>query len=231
MLEQVNSNFKNTLKRYLYEIVAIFMGISISFWFDEWRDNRKDREMEQEILQNLRENLVQDSLVLGKTATGVEWMIKGAEKLIHFKEDAEIADSVSYFIDMAASYTGILPNQTTYEEMKQTGRTSLIQDDTLKKAILGHYTNLIPFVKEWCDVDKSHTMSQLIPEMVNYFPVVIDTLGIVSAAHKIKQLKSPKLRHLLMTNLTYKKEAMKMIKVANTNTQRLIKRIDKSLKK
>jgi hypothetical protein len=39
------------------------------------------------------------------------------------------------------------------------------------------------------------------------------------------------LRHLLMTNLTYKKEAMKMIKVANTNTQRLIKRIDKSLKK
>ncbi len=231
MIEYNSNNFKNTIKKYLYEVVAIFLGISISFWFDEWRDNRKDREMEQKILQNLKENLMQDSLVFGKTLMGLSYMTYGAEKLIHFKEDADIADSVSYFIDFAASYTGILPNSTTYEEMKQTGRTSLIQDDTLKKAVLGHYTTLIPYVKEWCEVDKTHTMTQLIPEMVNYFPVIIDTTNIVSAKQKIKHLKSLKLKHLLITNLTYKKEALKMIKMVNANTKRLIERIDKSLKK
>jgi hypothetical protein len=231
MIEHSGNSFQNTFKKYLYEVVAIFLGISISFWFDKWREDRKDRELEQKILQNLKENLVQDSLVFGKTSQGVDMIIQGAEKLVHFKQDADIKDSVGFYIDMAASYTGILPNQTTYEEIKQTGHTRLIQDDTLKRAILGHYTTLIPFVKEWCDVDKTHTMMQLIPEMSNYFPVTIDTAGMVSASQKVKHLKTPKLRHLLITNLTYKKEASKIIKMANINTKRLIARIDKSLKK
>lgn len=222
--------FKDTLRKYLSEVVAIFLGISISFWFDEWRDDRKDREMEHKILQNLKENLVQDTLLLGMTLKNVDVMIQGAEKLIHFKQDADIADSVSFYIDMAASYTGILTNQTTYEELKQTGNTRLIQDDTLKKAILGHYTTLIPYVNEWCEVDKTHTLTQLIPEMSNYFPVVIDTLELVPASQKIKYLKTPKLRHLLITNLTYKKEAGKVMKMVNANSKRLIARINHVLK-
>lgn len=227
----MNLTFKDTLKKYLSEVIAIFIGISISFWFDEWRDNQKDRELEQKLLQNLKENLAQDTLLLGRTSLNIDFMVQGAEKLIQFKREADIADSVSFYIDMAASYTGILSNQTTYEELKQTGNTRLIQDDTLKKAILGHYTTLIPYVKEWCEVDKTHTMTQLIPEMSNYFPVVIDTMGLVSASQKIKYLKTPKLKHLLITNLTYKKEAVKTIKMANANTKRLIARIDKALKR
>jgi riboflavin biosynthesis pyrimidine reductase len=226
----MTNSIKDTLKKYLGEVIAIFIGISISFWFDEWRENRKDREAEQKILQNLKENLVQDSLMLGLTAKGVKVMVEGAEKLIQAKQNADIADSLSYYIDMAASYTGILTNQTTYEEIKQTGKTSLIQDDTLKKSILGHYTTLIPYVKEWCEVDKTHTMTQLIPEMSNYFPVIIDTANIVPADQKIKYLQTPKLKHLLITNLTYKKEAVKSIEMANANTKRLIARIDKVLK-
>lgn len=222
---------QDTLKKYLSEVIAIFLGISISFWFDEWRDNRKDRELEQKVLQNLKDNLVQDTLLLGQTSKNVDFIVRGAEKLVHFKQDAEIVDSVAFFIDMAASYTGILTNQTTYEEMKQAGHARLIQNDTLKKAILGHYTGLLPYVQEWCGVDKSHTMTQLIPEMSNYFPVVIDPFDPMPAAQKVKLLKTPKLRHLLVTNLTYKKEAAKSLKMANAGTKRLIARIDKALKK
>ncbi len=225
----MTNTFKDTLKKYLSEVIAIFLGISISFWFDEWRDTRKDRELERKILQNLKENLVQDTLLLGMTGPRLDLMVQGAEKLILFKRDADITDSVSFYIDMAASYTGILINQTTYEEIKQTGLTRLIQNDTLKKAILGHYTGLIPYVNEWCEVDKTHTMTQLIPEMSAYFPVVIDTLGLVPASRKIASLKTPKLKHLLITNLTYKKEAIKTIKIAQANTKRLIASIDAAL--
>ncbi len=227
----MTNTFKETLQKYLSEVVAIFIGISISFWFDEWRDNRKDREMEQKVLQNLKENLVQDTLLLGGTLQNVNVMVQGAEKLILFKRDTDIADSVGFYIDMAASYTGILTNQTTYEEMKQTGHTRLIQDDTLKKFILGHYTTLIPYVNEWCEVDKTHTMTQLIPEMSLYFPVVIDTMNWVPASQKVTFLKKPKLRHLLITNLAYKREAIKAITMVNANTKRLIARIDKVLKR
>ena len=227
----MTNTFNETLRKYLSEVIAIFLGISISFWFDEWRDDRKDREMEQKVLQNLKENLVQDTLLLGGTLQNVTFMVQGAEKLILFKRDSDIIDSVGFYIDMAASYTGVLTNQTTYEEMKQTGLTRLIQDDTLKKSILGHYTTLIPYVNEWCGVDKTHTMTQLIPEMSLYFPVVIDTMDWVTASQKITFLKTPKLRHLLITNLTYKREAIKAMKMANTNTKRLIAKIDKVLKR
>lgn len=222
---------KDTLRKYLGEVVAIFIGISISFWFEEWREDRKDREMEQKILQNLKANLMQDSMILGLTTLGVRRMIYGAEKLTQPNPDPGMADSVSYFIDLAASYTGFFSNQTTYEEMKQTGHSSLLQDDTLKNYILGHYTTLIPYIQEWCEVDKTHTMTQLIPEMSNYFPVIIDTTNMVSATDKIKYLQKPKLKHLLMTNLTYKREAVKALEIAKSNSQKLIDRIDHVLKK
>ncbi|MBL7810262.1 MAG: hypothetical protein JNN28_20740 [Saprospiraceae bacterium] len=227
----MTNTFKDILKKYLGEVIVIFIGISISFWFDEWRENRKDREMEQKILQNLKANLKQDSMVLEMTTIHVQRMIAGAEKLSQTQPDPSLTDSVSYYIDMSASYIGFLANQTTYEEMKQTGHSSLIQDDTLKNFILGHYTSLMPYVQEWCDVDKTHTMTQLIPEMSNYFPVIIDTTNIVPAAEKIKYLQKPKLKHLLITNLTYKREALKALEITKGNTKRLMARIDKVLKK
>jgi hypothetical protein len=223
-------SFKAVLYKYIPEVIVIFLGISISFWFDEWRDNRKDREIEREILLNMKANLAQDTTVLGGTAEMGESLLRSINKLIVFKKDTEIVDSVSLLIDMAASYLGCPTNQTTYEEIKQTGHTSLILNDTLKRAILGHYTSVIPFAKEWAEVDKTHTMTQLIPEMSNYFPVVIDSTGMVSASQKVKFLKTPKLKHLLLTNLTYKKEAIKALNFANTNSKRLILRIDKALK-
>jgi hypothetical protein len=222
-------NINAIVKDYFSKIIVIFLGISISFWFDEWRAHRKAREMEQKMLLSLRSNLTQDTFMLGGTAKMGEDLIRGAHKLIAFKKDSEIIDSVSFFIDMACSYTGCLINQTTYEEIKQTNSTNLIQNDSLKQSILGHYTSLIPYAKEWCEIDKMHTMSHLIPEMSNYFPVVIDTFNLVSNAEKVNYLKTQKLKNLLLTNLAYKREAIKTLHFANARTKRLIANIDKVL--
>jgi hypothetical protein len=227
MSEQHPSIIKEIFKEYVQKIIAIVLGISISFWFEEWRSDRNDRELERKILLNLKENLAQDTLLQLGTAQMCEKMLYGIHQLI--KIHPGLTDSVSFYIDAAASYTGCPTNQTIYEEIKQTGKTSLIQDDTLKKMILGHYTSLIPYVQEWCEIDKSHTMAQLIPEMSNYFPAVIDTFNMVSNQEKVTYLKTPKLRHLLLTNMVYKKEAIKCIYLAANNSKKLIKRIDKVL--
>ncbi len=229
MSDQKPSIFREIFKEYIQKIIAIFLGISISFWFEEWRSDRNDRVTERKILLNLKENLAQDSLLQEGTAQMCKTMLSGINKLVKMDPNSNITDSVGYFIDMAASYTGCPINQTIYEEIKQTGRTSLIQDDTLKKAILMHYTSLMPYVKEWCETDKSHTMTQLIPEMSNYFPVVIDTFNMVSNQDKVKYLRTPKLRHLLLTNMLYKVEAMKALHLAAGNSKKLINRIDKVL--
>lgn len=66
----MSNHFKGAVKRYLSEVIVIFLGISISFWFDEWRNHRRERELEYKMLQNLKENLVQDTLLISLTAGG-----------------------------------------------------------------------------------------------------------------------------------------------------------------
>lgn len=74
----------NALKKYLFEVLTIFIGISISFLFDEWRENRKDEEIARKNLIFLRSNLVQDTLILtGMTEIG-KASIYSINKLIYF---------------------------------------------------------------------------------------------------------------------------------------------------
>lgn len=223
--------FQDVLKKYLSEVIVIFIGISISFWFDEWRDDRKDKELERKYLENLRSNLVQDTLILQYSIESGRVLTRSTQLLAIFKSDTEIADSISFHIDNSSSYYSFMPNQTTYEELKQNGHTRLIQTDSLKKFILNHYTLMLPYCKEWIEVDKMHTMTQLIPEMSNYFPVVPDTTNMVSVQNKIKALRMPKIKHLLLTNAAYKQENLKAFGITKNSARYVIKLIDKELGK
>jgi hypothetical protein len=229
--QQTNKKFKDILIKYLFEIIVIFIGISISFWFDEWRDNQKDREMERKHLIDVKNNLIQDTLILSRVIEGGKIFVNSSRKLATFKNDSEILDSLDFHIDNASSYLPLQTNKTAYEEIKQTGHTSLITNDSLKRFILGHYTLVVPSGEEWSNVDKNYTMTQLIPEISIYFPVVTDTTNMVSAAQKIKALRVHKLRNLLLTNATYKQATIISFVTTKTYSEKLIKRIEDELKK
>ena len=227
----MNNKFSDFLRKSLAEIIVIFVGISASFWFDEWREGRKDREMERKILINLKENLAQDTLILTAYVKGGNDFTRSINQLISLKKTKDISDSLNFYIDMAASYIVFNSNQTVYEEIKQTGHASLIQDDTLKRAILGHYTVIVPQSKEWCAADKSHTESLLIPLMTKYFPIVVDSMNLVSNEKKIAALKNQELSNLLSSSKIYKKTTLETLDYTNEFAKKLIKRIDKRLQK
>lgn len=232
MSEQLTKqNIKGILIQYVFEIIVIFLGISISFWFDEWRDNRKDIEMERKHLSDLRDNLQQDTFIFSHVINNAKRLISSSRKLATFKNEAEILDSINFHIDNASSYLGLQINQTAYEEIKQTGHTSLISNDSLKKAILSHYTITIPGCIEWSNVDKNYTMSQILPEMSNYFPVVANEGSEVSSSQKVKALKIQKLRNLLTNSTAFKEAALFYFEHSKNNSKKLIHRIDKALKK
>ncbi|WP_020598719.1 hypothetical protein [Spirosoma panaciterrae] len=219
------------LEKYISEILVIFIGISISFFFDEWRDNRKDEETIKKHLTVLRENLVQDTLQLAYIINHGNKLVSSINKLTYFKSDSEIKDSINFHIDNAASYLVFKPNQMAYEEIRQTAHTNLIKNDSLKTLFLAYYTSTIPNCSEWCNVDETHTMTQLIPEMSNHFPVVVDSLNLISSTEKIKALKLKKLRNLLLTNAVYKKETIHIFILTKRATIRLLKKVNDELKK
>ena len=121
------------------------------------------------------------------------------------------------------------PNQIAYEEIKQSAHTNLIENDSLKTLFLYHYTSTIPNCVEWCKVDETHTMTQLIPEMTIYFPVVADSLNRVSPLEITKALRGRKLRNLLLANSTYKKTTILFFRMTQKSTKALLKKVDEEL--
>jgi hypothetical protein len=228
---KTKSNFITILKKYVSEVLIIFIGISISFLFDEWRDGRKDRETAQKHLTFLRTNLVRDTSMLTNMKELSEEMKKSANRLAYFKRDLEILDSIDTYIDNAASYVTFKPNRMAYDEIAQTGHTSLITNDSLKRSMLSYYTIIVPYCEEWCAVDKTHTMTQLIPEMSIYFPVVADTFNRVTPQEKVQALKIKKLRNLLIIGAAYKQEVIKAVILTKTVAKNLLKSVDDELKK
>jgi hypothetical protein len=226
-----NHPLKVILEKYISEILVIFIGISISFFFDEWRENRSNDETIKKHLTVLRTNLVQDTLKLTFMINNGNKFVKSINKLTYFKLDSEITDSLNFHIDNTASYLAFKSNQMAYEEIRQTAHTNLIKNDSLRTLFLSYYTAIIPYCAEWCKVDETHTMTQLIPEMSIYFPVVVDSLNIVSSQEKAKFLRLKKMRNLLLTNAAYKKEAINVFVFTKKATINLLKKVDVALKK
>ncbi|MFN8347977.1 MAG: hypothetical protein U0X91_23435 [Spirosomataceae bacterium] len=224
-------SFKAILEKYVSEILVIFLGISMSFLFDEWRQNRSDEETAKKHLAFLRTNLVQDTLLLTRMIDLGHKMVRSSHKLAYFQQDSDITDSLSLHIDNAASYLTFKPNQMAYEEIKQTAHTNLIKNDSLKTLFLSYYTSVIPSCTEWCKVDETHTMTQLIPEMSLYFPVVIDSLHLVSASEKAKALRQKKVRNLLLTNAAYKDATIYTFAITKKYTKKLLQKVDQELNK
>ena len=96
---------------------------------------------------------------------------------------------------------------------------------------LSYYTSIIPNCIEWCKVDETHTMTQLIPEMTLYFPVVIDSSNIISSSEKAKALRQKKVRNLLITNAAYKKATINIFAFTKKYTIHLLKKVDEELNK
>lgn len=228
---KIKQFLKSVLEKYISEVLVIFIGISMSFFFDEWRENRQDRETMRKHLAVLRANLVQDTTQLTHMVRFGNNVVRSIDKLVYFKQDSEITDSIVTYIDNAASYLVFKPNLIAYEEIKQSAHTNLIENDSLKTLFLYHYTSTIQNCLEWCEVDKTHTMTQLIPEMTIYFPVVADSLNKVSSSEKAKALKVKKLRNLLLANATYKKVTIQFFNITKKSTKALLKKVDEELEK
>lgn len=232
MEERKNKHpLKVTLEKYISEIIVIFIGISISFLFDEWRESRRDDETIKKHLTVLRTNLVQDSLNLTFQINYGNKLVNSINKLTYFKSDSQITDSIDFHIENAASYLSFKSNQMAYEEIRQTAHTTLIKSDSLKNLFLSYYTSRVPYCTEWCKIDETHTMTQLIPEMSIYFPILVDSLNVVTLQEKAKSLKQKKLRNLLLLNSGFKKATINTLTMTKKSTLNLLKKVDEELQR
>lgn len=217
--------------KYLSEVLVIIVGITLSFLFDEWRNEREDGRAEREYLTALRADLAQDTAMLGAYIGMEEKFVAATQRLATFSTPAEISDSLHLLIDAAASYVEFAPATSTFEELKQTGRTNLLRDDTLRRFLFQLHTVVYDNTGDWIAVDKQHVLSYIIPEMSNYFPITTDSAMLVPLHASIPALKGLRMRNLLTTGVSFKAGVLQMLKVSRAVAQAMHRRVDMLLAK
>ena len=71
-----------SLYSFLLDVLAIVVGLTLSFMIDEWRNRRKKLKNERAILQSIRLDLEADIKYANRSILRGEWAIKQMRELL-----------------------------------------------------------------------------------------------------------------------------------------------------
>jgi hypothetical protein len=131
------------LKYAIGEIILVVVGILIALQINNWNENSKNKRLETNYLIRISKDLENDVLEFDKA---IRLAKERNDRVIFLQDVIEnpklLRDSTDYFVQsiIAAGYT-YLPtiSNHSFEELKSSGRLSLIQDETLRILIAKYY--------------------------------------------------------------------------------------------
>ncbi|HAW82013.1 MAG TPA: hypothetical protein DEO59_16780 [Balneola sp.] len=129
----------------LGEIFLVVIGILIALQINNWNETQKDLKTEIRYLDRLITEVNTDIENISRAITTDEYRKERALFLINASKDKSlITENPSYFIESIeyAGYTStpVISNQT-FEEIKSSGKLSLIRNEEVRNAISVYYTN------------------------------------------------------------------------------------------
>lgn len=164
------ASFKRFNYKYVVgEIVLIFIGISLSLYFEQWRANRANREKEKELLGQLMASVERDTAKLSNLIvvndvinSRVSWLLDSGRFEAHPSERA--IRSLAY-INVYYTYS---PDFSAYENIKHEGLT-LISNQSLRLELIRYYDQMAD-QKAWTEsVMDFHFVKQLTPYVIDSF--------------------------------------------------------------
>ena len=126
------------LPMYAGELIIIFLGITLSWKFEEWRQNKQERQLEALHLINLSSNLDTDSLTIIRELADMKESLRRLNALEQAIQSGH-TDSLGHYIRSMIIVAEFHPNDSEFEVIKSTGEIGLILDDTLRRDIMTLY--------------------------------------------------------------------------------------------
>jgi hypothetical protein len=125
--------------KYLFEIITVFLGVTVAFLLNNWREDVKSRQTEIKILKEIKNGLALD---LKDIADNIKGHQAGMNATAFFaklvKGVAVPQDSAMYHTFMLTRDFVSLQNVAGYESLKSKG-LDLIQNDSLRYQIVNIY--------------------------------------------------------------------------------------------
>ncbi|HEU5291661.1 MAG TPA: hypothetical protein VFU05_13520 [Cyclobacteriaceae bacterium] len=120
----------STLKKYVFEVIVIFIGITISFIFEEWRNSRQDEQKEREQYVLLLGDIKSDSLDIAEIFEGLNFEQPRMDSILR---KGNYEDIERFSIDMCASFAFIKKQNLikSFQSIGQSGDLKLFKSKDL----------------------------------------------------------------------------------------------------
>lgn len=218
-----NENKKTDWKKYLFELIVIITGISISFMVQNWRENQKNLETEQRVLHLILEDLSADSTAITNEIQLLEKTIKGQKRLLTFTDFESIADSVNTFLMMGTlNYSYVKKESIGYQALLQYEVLKNMANQDLARDILHLYSSTYPTLNEWEEIDKTLVMDQQIP-------YIRSKLSLTSPSITKSTINNEETKNIIAFSFNIKSQVFNLLNEALAETTSLHNSISKEL--
>ncbi len=130
------------IKYAIGEIILVVIGILIALSINNWNDQRKQNTKEIAYLKNLREDVASQITTFNLNLKIETIIIRDVDDILQHiksKDGFKNIDSISSKInDLTIRYT-LRINNTTFQELNNTGQINIFRNPNLKKEIVAFY--------------------------------------------------------------------------------------------
>ena len=123
------------LKKYILEIIAIFIGITFSFWVENYREDLQERKVKKDVIQELYLNLGLDSIraeyvrdtLVGHVHASFSYTVEELQK--GKATDSELAMMLAYW----HFHTSFWQTQFAFDRMKNLSTEEILSPGIMRK--------------------------------------------------------------------------------------------------
>lgn len=201
-MKDSKSNTKLQWKGYLFELLSVFIGVTLAFMLNKWNEDRKEEASETNILKEIRNGLKLDLTDLDSNIHGHNQGIEACKffrKLIDNKIEDKNSHAPDLYVTLLRDFISV-QNISAYEALKSNGLET-ITNDSLRFQIIEvydfDYEILKKFEEEYYAMQYNQKYADIINEVLLPF-MEFDEKGVFIAFKRpIKLSEKDKKRMLL----------------------------------
>lgn len=186
------NNIKTYIKYAIGEIILVVIGILIALSINNCNTDRLNRTLEQQTLVSLRTDLLLQNTIIKNQINKENFFMSYVDSCMHMVKSEIDARKLSVFLDTLSVRLTFVTNRVTFDNMANTGRTNIITNKDLLKAIVDYYQ----FLDYTESVVNNNNLYRVNSQFGDY--VLKNKLGI-----QLNDAGKPYLKHSLNPQQTY----------------------------
>lgn len=228
---------KSSFKKFLIELVSVFLGVTLAFALNQWNEGRKNQRTQEKLLLELRNGLSMDLSDVRMNVMGHKIGIRSAEIMKKAcLENPLNQDSLLFAYKSLWRNFISIQNRSAYESLKSKG-LEIINNDSLRNEIIALYDFHFEILEK---IEENYAEVQFYG---NYFPkmqeqiapyMIFDETGNIQGFIQPWQLKETQLKFMLeqLNRIAFNRQYLiNQYMEVDRRIERLIKKLDKEIAK